>query len=55
MTNLGSGEDILDGLRDLGADTVTLDQTDEEVTLRIMLVLMSIAIEAIAKHCVCCD
>lgn len=34
MTNLGGGEDVLDGLRDLGANTVTLDQADQEVALR---------------------
>lgn len=34
MTNLGGGEDVLDGLRDLGADTVTLDQANQEVALR---------------------
>jgi hypothetical protein len=37
MTNLGGGEDVLDGLSDLRADTVTLDQADQEVTLRIVL------------------
>jgi hypothetical protein len=34
MTNLGGGEDVLDGLRDLGANTVTLDQANQEVALR---------------------
>lgn len=38
MTNLGGGEDVLDGLGNLGADTVTLNQADQEVALRIMLV-----------------
>jgi hypothetical protein len=33
---LGGGEDVLDGLSDLRADTVTLDQADEEVTLGIL-------------------
>lgn len=32
-TNLGGGEDVLDGLGNLRADTVTLDQTDEVVSL----------------------
>jgi hypothetical protein len=36
MTNLGGGEDVLDGLRDLGANTVTLDQADQEVTIGIL-------------------
>jgi len=39
MTNLGGGEDVLDRLGDLRADTVTLNQTDQEVALRFMLVL----------------
>lgn len=30
---LGGGEDVLDGLGNLRADTVTLDQADEEVAL----------------------
>jgi hypothetical protein len=38
MTNLGGGEDFLDGLGNLGADTVTLNQADQVVALRIMLV-----------------
>lgn len=33
VTNLGSGEDVLDRLGNLGADTVTLDQADEVVSL----------------------
>ncbi len=33
VTNLGSGEDILDGDGNLGADTITLNQADEEVAL----------------------
>lgn len=33
VSYLGSGEDVLDGLGDLGTDTVTLDQADEEVAL----------------------
>lgn len=32
-TNLGGGEDILDGHSDLRANAITLDQTDEEVAL----------------------
>lgn len=32
-TNLGGGEDVLDGLGDLGTDTVTLDEADEVVAL----------------------
>ena len=30
---LGSSEDVLDGLRDLGANAVTLDQADKVVAL----------------------
>lgn len=33
---LGRGEDVLDGLRDLGADTVALDQTDREVAVLVL-------------------
>lgn len=33
---LGRGEDVLDGLRDLGADTVSLDQTDGVVAVRVL-------------------
>jgi hypothetical protein len=33
-TDLGGGEDVLDGLGDFGTDTITLDQADEEVSLR---------------------
>jgi len=33
---LCGGEDVLDGLRDLGANTVTLDQADQEVTIGIL-------------------
>lgn len=33
---LGGGEDVLDGLSNLGADTVTLDQADEVVSLFIL-------------------
>lgn len=33
---LGGGEDVLDGLSNLGADTVTLDQADEVVALFIL-------------------
>ena len=35
-TDLGSGEDVLDGLGNLGTDAVTLDQGDEVVALRAM-------------------
>lgn len=38
MTYLGGGKDVLDGLGDLGANTITLDQADKKVALRIMLV-----------------
>lgn len=37
MTYLGGGKDVLDGLGDLGADTVAFDQADKKVALRIML------------------
>lgn len=33
LSYLGSGEDVLDGLGNLGTDTVTLDQADKEVAL----------------------
>lgn len=33
-TNLGGGEDVLDGAGDLGANAVALDQADGVVTLR---------------------
>lgn len=33
-TNLGSGEDVLDGHGDLGANAVTFDQADQVVALR---------------------
>jgi hypothetical protein len=33
MSYLGGGKDILDGLSNLGTDTITLNQTDEEVAL----------------------
>jgi hypothetical protein len=32
-TNLGGGKDVLDGLGDLGANAITLDQADQEVAL----------------------
>jgi hypothetical protein len=35
-TNLGSGEDVLDRHGNLGTNAITLDQTDEEVALRIL-------------------
>jgi hypothetical protein len=33
-TNLSGSEDVLDGLGDLGANAITLDQADEVVALR---------------------
>jgi hypothetical protein len=32
-TNLGGSENVLDGLGDLRADTITLDEADEVVAL----------------------
>jgi hypothetical protein len=32
-TNLGGGENVLDGLSDLGANAIALDQADQEVAL----------------------
>lgn len=42
-TDLGGGEDILDGLSDFGTDTITLDQADEVVSLRNVLVSYRLA------------
>jgi hypothetical protein len=51
MTNLCGGEDVLDRLRDLRANTVTLDQADQEVALRDKSAKTSPQLTE-AKHCV---
>lgn len=49
MTNLGGGEDVLDGLGDLRTNAITLDQGDKEVALCNRSVYCRV-MEATAKH-----